>query len=138
MDFEKIFLLVPFCCRVGQLSGFKTWEHLADHVAITWPEQDEQGNTYVSIQLPGDVTMLISTEPTPEKHQAEIRAYLKTNASRESLMTETEEEKAADRWKAAHADMVYLFMKWTSIEHVQSTFDLLKPETQDHIRCYEA
>ena len=63
---------------------------------------------------------------------------IESGSSDSEAMTETEEEKAKDLWKAGHADMVNLFMKRTSIEQVQSTFDLLKPETQDYLRFYEA
>ena len=75
-----------------------TTRGFADVVAITWPDQDEQGNAYVSIQFPGDAAKLITLEPVPEKHRAEIRAYLLTNASR--IFVETEEEPVIDGGKS--------------------------------------
>ena len=75
-----------------------TTRGFADIVAITWPDQDEHGNAYVSIQFPGDAAKLISMEPVPAKHQAEIRAYLKTNASR--VFLETEDEPVVDGGKS--------------------------------------
>jgi len=67
-------------------------------VAITWPDQDEHGNMYVSIPFLGDAAKLITMEPVPEKHQAEIRAYLKTNASQ--VFIEVEDEPVIDGGKS--------------------------------------
>ena len=76
----------------------QTTRGFTDVVAITWPDQDEQGNAYVSIQFPGDAAKLITMEPVPEKHRAEIRAYLQTNASQ--ILLETEEEPVIDGGKS--------------------------------------
>ena len=53
-------------------------------------------------------------------------------------MTATEDQKAKDRFLSAHTDMVNWFMKRSLNEHVQSTFDLMKLETQAYVRDYEA
>jgi hypothetical protein len=67
-------------------------------IAITWPDRDESGNSYVSIEFPGDAAKLIAMAPVPEKHRAEIRAYLKTNASQ--IFIEVEDEPVVDGGKS--------------------------------------
>ena len=67
-------------------------------MAITWPDRDVDGNAYVSVEFPGDAAKLVAMEPVPYKHQAEIRSYLSTNASR--VFVEIEDEPVIDGGKS--------------------------------------
>ena len=50
-----------------------TKQHVQEVVAITWPDQDADGNTYVSIQFPGDAAKLIAMDPVKPGEIAELR-----------------------------------------------------------------
>ena len=71
-------------------------------IAQTWPDTDQNGNTYVSIDFPEDSAKLIADHPTKPGQSAQLRVYLGVNYRMVYLDEEIpiDEEHAPDQGKS--------------------------------------